>query len=332
MMGVLIVSQIFSWLVILGLAVALLALARQVGVLHMRVAPAGALTPAKGPVAGEISPKLDVVTMDGTSLTIGALLEKGHRQLLLFVSPHCPICKELIPVAQSFAKREDLDILFMGDDAPADIQGMMAKMAIDGRSFVNSPAAGRAFHIDKLPHAVLIGEDGNLLSKGLVNSREHLESLVTAHEMGVVSVQDYLASLNPKSPDPISRRGSHEKISIDRIGEKLVRRLAGHTSRRGLLSRLGLALAAAPVFPVLPVGRAQAQGKAATGAMRARTHFHHERPDQGRHQVRLLALLRRGRQSLRLLRRRHAYLPGGRSVLHAPGSAPASIPMTTRPI
>jgi len=31
-------------------------------------------------------------------------------------------------------------------------------------------------------------------------------------------------------------------ISIDRIGEKLVRRLAGHTSRRGILSRLGLAL------------------------------------------------------------------------------------------
>ena len=30
-------------------------------------------------------------------------------------------------------------------------------------------------------------------------------------------------------------------ISIDRIGEKLVRRLAGHTSRRGILSRLGLA-------------------------------------------------------------------------------------------
>jgi methylamine dehydrogenase accessory protein MauD len=198
MMNVLIVSQIFSWLIILGLAVALLAVARQVGVLHMRVAPAGALTPAKGPVAGEMSPKLDVVAMDGSPVTIGALLKKGHKQLLLFVSPHCPICKELIPVAQSFAKREDIDILFMGDDAPADIQAMMAKMEIDGRSFVNSPSAGRVFHIDKLPNAVLIGEDGKILSKGLVNSREHLESLVVSHEMGVVSVQDYLAGLKSK--------------------------------------------------------------------------------------------------------------------------------------
>ena len=47
---------------------------------------------------------------------------------------------------------------------------------------------------------MLIGDDGTVLSKGLVNSREHLESLVTAHEMGVVSVQDYLAHSKITSP------------------------------------------------------------------------------------------------------------------------------------
>jgi len=34
-----------------------------------------------------------------------------------------------------------------------------------------------------------------ILSKGLVNSREHLESLVIAHEMGIASVQDYIGKL-----------------------------------------------------------------------------------------------------------------------------------------
>jgi hypothetical protein len=38
-------------------------------------------------------------------------------------------------------------------------------------------------------------KEGTILSKGLVNSREHLESLVVAHEMGVKSVQDYISSL-----------------------------------------------------------------------------------------------------------------------------------------
>jgi methylamine dehydrogenase light chain len=49
-----------------------------------------------------------------------------------------------------------------------------------------------------------------------------------------------------------------KKFNSDQIGEKLLRGLAGHTSRRSMISRLGLALVAAPVFPLLPVSRAEA--------------------------------------------------------------------------
>lgn len=44
----------------------------------------------------------------------------------------------------------------------------------------------------------------------------------------------------------------------DATAEAFVRRLAGGTSRRSLLSRIGLAMVAAPVFPLLPVSRAKA--------------------------------------------------------------------------
>ncbi|MFO1248714.1 MAG: hypothetical protein U1E93_10950 [Alphaproteobacteria bacterium] len=100
MLTVLIVSQIISWIVILGLGIALLALARQVGVLHVRVAPAGALLTGKGPVVGEAAPVLEELTMDGARVAIGKALAKGRMQLLLFVSPHCPLCKDLIPIAK----------------------------------------------------------------------------------------------------------------------------------------------------------------------------------------------------------------------------------------
>jgi methylamine dehydrogenase accessory protein MauD len=194
MADILIASQIVSWIVILGLGLAVLALARQVGVLHMRLAPAGALMTGKGPVVGEAAPVLDVATIDGAPLAIGRALARGHTQLLLFVSPHCPLCKDLIPIAKSFVRSERLDLVFIGDDDLAEQRAMIAKMEIGGLPFVNGSLVGRSFHVDRLPHAVLIGEDGTVLSKGLVNSREHLESLVTAHEMGVVSVQDYLKS------------------------------------------------------------------------------------------------------------------------------------------
>jgi len=198
MFTVLIISQILSWIVILGMGLALLALARQVGVLHTRLAPAGALMTGKGPVVGEPAPVLEVETLDGVPLSIGKTLAKGRMQLLLFVSPHCPLCKDLIPIARNFAKTEKLDVVFVGDDDVNEQRAMIARLDMAGLAFVNSSIVGRSFHVDRLPHAVLIGDAGAVLSKGLVNSREHLESLITAHELGVVSVQDYLASSKTK--------------------------------------------------------------------------------------------------------------------------------------
>jgi methylamine dehydrogenase accessory protein MauD len=46
--------------------------------------------------------------------------------------------------------------------------------------------------VNRLPYAVLLDGAGVLRAKGLVNSREHLESLFEAHERGVASLQDWL--------------------------------------------------------------------------------------------------------------------------------------------
>jgi methylamine dehydrogenase light chain len=48
------------------------------------------------------------------------------------------------------------------------------------------------------------------------------------------------------------------KFDFDAVTETMLRKFAGRTSRRSILSRIGLAVVAAPVFPVLPVSRAEA--------------------------------------------------------------------------
>jgi methylamine dehydrogenase accessory protein MauD len=195
MLTTLIISQVISWIVILALATALLALARQVGILHMRVAPAGALTTAAGPaVGGTVSP-IEAHALDGSPVRIGGAAPGTPLRLLMFVSAQCPLCKALIPMARAFAKSERVEITFIGDDEAEAQQAMIARHDLHAYRFVNGPEVGRAFEVSKLPYAVLLDERGTLLSKGLVNSREHLESLVIAHEMGIGSVQDYIRTL-----------------------------------------------------------------------------------------------------------------------------------------
>jgi hypothetical protein len=41
---------------------------------------------------------------------------------------------------------------------------------------------------------VLLDDTGRIASKGLVNSREHFESLVIARESGYASIQSYLSA------------------------------------------------------------------------------------------------------------------------------------------
>lgn len=199
MLTSLIVSQILSWIVIIGLVVALLALARQVGVLHIRVAPAGALATSGGPAVGGAIGAIPATTLDGQSVSVGGHAHGVKLQLLLFVSAQCPLCKAVIPMATSFARAERVALTFVGDDEAGAQRAMIAQHGLEGHAFLNGPEVGQAYQVAKLPFAVLLDEEGTILSKGLVNSREHLESLVVAHEMGIATVQDYIGGLKAQA-------------------------------------------------------------------------------------------------------------------------------------
>lgn len=189
----LLVSQIMLWVAVIALAVVVLALARQVGVLHERIAPVGALALGRGPQTGESAPRLTVHTLAGGTVEVGGPLPEGPLRLLFFVSPACPICKALLPTVKAFAQSEHLDLLLIGDGDPDEQAQMAQRHGIEPQRFANAPEVGRAFQVAKLPYAVLVSTAGVIAAQGLVNSREHLESLVSAHELGLRSVQEYLA-------------------------------------------------------------------------------------------------------------------------------------------
>lgn len=194
MIEALIASQILLWLVLIAMGAVMLAMVRQIGILHERISPMGALVTDRGPEVGEMAPEMTVAGLKGEPVQIAGERPSGKAQLMLFVSPNCPICKKLLPIAKSFARGERLEIVLVGDGDVDEQRQMIAKHGLEDETYVNSPQVGMAFHVGKLPYAILVDADGVIRAKGLVNSREHLESLAIAQETGYGSIQDYLAA------------------------------------------------------------------------------------------------------------------------------------------
>jgi len=191
----LVVSNVLLWILVVGLAIALLALVRQIGILHERVAPAGALLGREGPRPGERASALAVEDLMGRALTIGGADATGAATLLLFVSPSCPVCKVLLPAARSLRDAEagNLRLVLASDGPRAEHAAFAAAQGLESESYVLSAELGLLYQVGRLPHAVLLDAEGVVRARGLVNSREHLESLCEARRHGVASVQEYLA-------------------------------------------------------------------------------------------------------------------------------------------
>ena len=191
----LLVSNVLLWIAVLALAALVFALVRQIGVLYERVAPAGALMLAGGPRVGEPAPRFSLDDVLGRATSLGGDDPERRETLLLFVSPTCPVCKTLLPVAKSLAARESgrVRLVFASDGQAEDHVAFLRKHALDAYPYVVSTELGLAHGVGKLPHAVLWDARGIVRAKGLVNSREHLESLFEALDHGVASIQEFVA-------------------------------------------------------------------------------------------------------------------------------------------
>ena len=185
-----------------------LALLRQIGVLHERIAPMGALTIDKGPKEGEAAPMFELTDLRRRPMLIGGVNERGRSTLLFFLSPTCPVCKKMLPILKSLraSGEQALQIVLASDGDPEEHERFVESHRLGDFPYVLSQELGMTYRVAKLPYAVLIDEAGIVRAKGLINTREHLESLLEAKERGVASIQEYLHAAhrhaNPPSTPP----------------------------------------------------------------------------------------------------------------------------------
>jgi Methylamine utilisation protein MauE len=135
-----------------GLAVALLALAREVGMLRLQVGAQGALEIAgEGPDLGDASPAL------------AAPLESPARlALAIFSSPGCHLCRTLEPSIESMRGEPGMAVRVFDEVEDAEIW--------------------RALEIPGSPYAIAHEADGTVLAKGTFNNLAQLESVAATAE------------------------------------------------------------------------------------------------------------------------------------------------------
>lgn len=183
------------WLVVLALIFVVVALARQVGILHERIRPAGALQVPKGLRVGEPAPVIEAQDVNGQGVTIGSASKEDRATLVAFVSPTCPVCKSLLPVLRSIRRRERPRVaVILASDGPREEHlRFIAAESLQEFPYVLSEQLGLSYGATRLPYAVLIDGGGVVRANGLVNTREHIESLFEAQAYAVANVQELAA-------------------------------------------------------------------------------------------------------------------------------------------
>lgn len=167
-------SYMILWSLVIVLCVVVVALARQIGTLHLRLGPRGALEiDSEGPPLGEAPEGSDEHDIEGRPVHVGG---PGEHQLLLFVSPGCMVCEQVLPSIAAVADVYRMDTIVISDDDDGDTSVIKDKQI--GAPVISSPRLAQAYNIPGTPYLVALDGMGVVRAKGTVNNLEQMEGLI----------------------------------------------------------------------------------------------------------------------------------------------------------
>ena len=168
-------SYAVLWALVLVLCVVVVALARQIGTLHLRLGPRGALEmDDEGPPLGQSPPHADVVAMDGSPLTIGG---PSPARVLMFVSPGCLVCEQVLPALPVLARTSKLEAIVVTDVDEAETKTAFGSKGL-GLPVVSSREVMQSYQVPGTPYVVVMDDRGLVRGKGTVNNLEQMEGLI----------------------------------------------------------------------------------------------------------------------------------------------------------
>lgn len=156
MSGAWLVSYVMLWVAVAVLGLAVVALARQIGVLHARVAPMGTHFAGEGP------------ELDAPAPDVGLDWAVSPLTLVAFTSPTCTVCRELRPSLDALARQEP---------------GL--RLQTVDLSETTRPVFD-AFNVRSTPYVVVVERGGSVVGRGVANTLEQIEELVREARLDAV--------------------------------------------------------------------------------------------------------------------------------------------------
>ena len=168
-------SYAVLWILVVVLCLVVVALARQLGTLLLRVESQGALEiDDEGPPLEEATRPNETVDAIGRPVVLGG---PGEAQLLLFVSPGCQICHQVLPAVGAVARAGRLVPYVVTDADREETLAAFGKERVGAR-IVPGLEIAQAFAVPGTPYVVVLDSTGTAVAKGTVNTLEQMEGLV----------------------------------------------------------------------------------------------------------------------------------------------------------
>ncbi len=200
-------SLALLWLLQIVMAIGLLALARQVGLLHLRVSPTGAGRLDRGPAIGEIFDGLPALTSLGGNVY---RLPASKPTLVFFASSHCSLCGNVLGGVRRLSRVDRRNQFLIAVDETE-----------EGLDYVRQYGWSDAVPANQLtmldsgarPFACLLDSDGRVIGAGVVNTLEQTEELLSRAELTRAEVGHALSREEREAELAVDRRGEGNGIA-----------------------------------------------------------------------------------------------------------------------
>jgi methylamine dehydrogenase accessory protein MauD len=180
MSGVWLASYVVLWLIVLVLAFLLAGALRQLGLLQLRLGDdPGALITDTGLERGALAPDFTALQSEtGELVTLSEL--PPIARMLVFASPGCLSCRELIPGLNEVRKtRRDFDFLVICRGDVESCQGFGRMNRLEAPMVVDTTGQiEKDYLVTLTPFAYLLDHERNVVIRGIANDWRQLESLL----------------------------------------------------------------------------------------------------------------------------------------------------------